>query len=618
MLPGPVFNVELLTTARRIRYYVFRSIYGVTLLYFIWQNGPEYRAWRFQSHVGELSIQEMARLGWTLFTTILIVQSVAVLLLTPALVAGVIAEERQRKTLHYLLASRLSSGEIILGKLAARMLHLGVFVAISLPIMSMLSLFGGVDPMVVLLTFAVTMTSAFFLSALSILVSTHARRPREAISLAYVLELYWIFGPTFMGILMPRGGPLWTQAYQWIKPVNDWIAPTSPFNAFIVMSRLGSGNADAILHFCGWMMGLQTAYGLLFVVIAVLRLRGINRREGEGRMTAQLTALRRGGRLLPRPECGDDAMMWKERYVSRTSLVTKIAMIVIVFMVLCGLSYLTYDSAKPAFIEVLAFGYGVFGVYADRQQFNMYLRFVCTAMYMILAIAVASSASSGLTSEREEDTWTSLVATPMDGLEIIRAKMIGAIWGQRWLVGVLILHWLLGLAAGSIHPLGVVAVALETTVYLWFAIALGTYYSVGAKTSARALVATVGTMILVNGAYLMCCIPLSTWNWLHAVGVTPMVEAVSLISFPDFSSLSLGRVRGGALWDEIDLMASAFVSVLCYTVAALALTLRTLDRFDVEAGRPSRESAVPPSTLIAFDEVVDVKRAVELEDEDLS
>lgn len=125
-------------------------------------------------------------------------------------------------------------------------------------------------------------------------------------------------------------------------------------------------------------------------------------------------------------------------------------------------------------------------------------------------------------------------------------------------------------------------------------------------------------MILVNGAYLMCCIPLSTWNWLHAVGVTPMVEAVSLISFPDFSSLSLGRVRGGALWDEIDLMASAFVSVLCYTVAALALTLRTLDRFDVEAGRPSRESAVPPSTLIAFDEVVDVKRAVELEDEDLS
>lgn len=618
MLPGPVFNAELLTTARRARYYVFRFIYGAILLYFIWQNEPEYGAWGGQKSASELSIQEMARLGWTLFITILIVQSVAVLLLTPTLVAGVIAEERQRKTLHYLLASRLTSGEIILGKLAARMLHLGVFVAIGLPITSMLSLFGGVDPMVVLLTFAVTMTTAFFLSALSILVSTHARRPREAISLVYMLELCWLFGPTLMKILMPLGGPRWVQAYQWIKPVNDWIAMTSPFDTFFVMSRFGSWNAGAILHHCGWMMGLQTAYGLLFVVIALLRLRGINRREGEGRMTAQLIAFRRGGRLLPRPECGDDAMMWKERYVSRTSLVTKIATIVIALMVLCGLGYQTYDYAKPAFIEVVTSGYGVFGGYSARRDFNGYLRFVCTVMYMILAMAVASSASSGLTSEREEDTWTSLVATPMGGLEIIRAKMVGALWGQRWLVGVLILHWLLGLAAGSIHPLGVVAVALETTVYLWFASALGTYYSVGARTSARALIATVGTIILINGAYLMCCIPLLTWNWLHAVGVTPMVEAVSLISFTDFSSLALGRVRGRDWWDGIDLMASAFVSVLCYAVAALALTLRTLDRFDVEAGRPSRETAVPPSTLMAFDEAVEVQKAVELEDEDLS
>ena len=59
------------------------------------------------------------------------VQGIAVLLLTPTLVAGVIADERQRKTLHYLLASRLSSGEIILGKLAARLLHVGVFLGLT-------------------------------------------------------------------------------------------------------------------------------------------------------------------------------------------------------------------------------------------------------------------------------------------------------------------------------------------------------------------------------------------------------------------------------------------------------------------------------------------------------
>ncbi|WP_406701002.1 ABC transporter permease subunit [Singulisphaera sp. Ch08] len=615
MLPGPVFNAELLTTARRTRYYVVRSVYGAILLFFVWQNDPEYGAWGSRKNAGELSIQEMARLGWALFATILVVQSIAVLLLTPTLVAGVIAEERQRKTLHYLLASRLSSGEIILGKLAARMLHLGVFVAIGLPITSLLSLFGGVDPNVVLLTFAITVTTAFFLSALSIFVSTHARRPREAISLVYMVEFCWLFGPTMIPFLMPRGGVWWNLLYEWIKPINDWIAPTSPFHWFSVVARLGPSSAGAFLEQCFWMMGLQTAYGIVFVLIAILRLRGVNRRDGEGRLASRLAGFRRGRRLLPRPECGDDAMMWKERYVSRTSLVTKIAVIAIVFAVLCGLGYLTYDFGKPAFIEVIANGYGAFGGESARNEFNTYLRFMCTLMYVVLALAVASSASSGLTSEREEDTWMSLVATPLDGVEILRAKMVGALWAQRWLVGVLIFHWVLGLAAGSVHPLGVVAVALETSVYLGFAIALGTYFSVGAKTSARALVATIGTMFLVNGAYLMCCIPFQTWSWLQAVGVTPMVEAVSLLSFADFRDLSYGKIRGGNSWESIDMMAGAFVSVVCYAVAAIVLTLRALDRFDVEAGRPSRVNAVPPSTLMVFDDVVEANKAVDLEDD---
>ena len=38
MLPGPVFNVELLTTARRPKYYAIRVIYGLALLVIVWQN----------------------------------------------------------------------------------------------------------------------------------------------------------------------------------------------------------------------------------------------------------------------------------------------------------------------------------------------------------------------------------------------------------------------------------------------------------------------------------------------------------------------------------------------------------------------------------------------------
>ena len=73
------------------------------------------------------------------------------LILTPALVAGAIADEKRRKTLHYLLASQLTGPEIVLGKLLVRMLYVGVLLGVSFPVMSLLVLLGGIDPMLVLL-----------------------------------------------------------------------------------------------------------------------------------------------------------------------------------------------------------------------------------------------------------------------------------------------------------------------------------------------------------------------------------------------------------------------------------------------------------------------------------
>src|SRR4051794_235194 len=115
MLPGPVFNVELLTTARRPRYYVFRVIYGLALLVIVWQN---YASWdRYGG--GSFRPQQMTQFAMSTFFSLVILQALLVLNMTPSLVAGVIANEKQRKTLHYLMASDLTSPEIVLGKLMA-------------------------------------------------------------------------------------------------------------------------------------------------------------------------------------------------------------------------------------------------------------------------------------------------------------------------------------------------------------------------------------------------------------------------------------------------------------------------------------------------------------------
>ena len=103
---GPVFNAELLTTARRARYYVIRFLYGLIILFQIYLSYQS-NTWRFGSGQGQLRISDMADFGQEIFITFAIVQAVVVVLLTPALVGGTIADERQRKTLHYLLTSQL-------------------------------------------------------------------------------------------------------------------------------------------------------------------------------------------------------------------------------------------------------------------------------------------------------------------------------------------------------------------------------------------------------------------------------------------------------------------------------------------------------------------------------
>jgi ABC-type Na+ efflux pump permease subunit len=594
MLPGPVFNVELTTTARRARYYFARFAYGMILLFIIGQSFPWYY-YRTSGGPGEVSIQQMARIGQSLFTTFAIVQGFAVLFLTPTLVAGVIADERQRKTLHYLLASRLSSGEIILGKLAARLLHVGVFLGLGLPILSLLSLFGGVDPLIVIAYYAGTITTVFFLASLSILVSTYARRPREAISLVYVLEVAWLFLPPMIDAIGPQPNWPWNEIYPWIAPVNAWVAASSPGSLLPLAARAFGRGPGAFIEALLWMMGLQAIASASMIVLAVARLRPIFRKEGErGHLYRWMGAASRGRRFLSRPECGDDAMLWKERYVSRTSASTKILGGLVVFACLLGLFYGTYDFAKPAFIELWGNGYSSDMAYSARMEFNVFLRFVGTFLYIVWALGVASASSSGLSSEREEDTWTSLIATPLGGLEIIRAKMIGAVWGTRGLGVLLLSLWLVGLATGAVHPFGFAAVVVATPVFLWFVDALGTYISLWSKSTGRALVTTVAILFVLNGGYMMCCIPLQPDTMLIAAGVTPMIEAVSLLSYRDFNEVFFSSPMGQR--GPFDMFATCVVGLIGYAVAATALTSMATTRFDEAADRPRRSSFSPPNS----------------------
>jgi ABC-type transport system involved in multi-copper enzyme maturation permease subunit len=221
MLPGPVFYHELRAVARRKRSYALRVVIGLFLLYIV--VVPLYRGNSLVYSTPEsdgLSPHEMAVIGAGLFAAILWLQGAVILLLTPAFLAGAIAEDRQRKVLFYLLASPLSGAEIVLGKLAARLITLVVLVMVGLPVVSLCLFLGGIDPAEVWLAYGVSFASLYFLAGLSIFLSVYSDRPRDGIIRAYLIGLGWFALPLIEQIILSIGGPLGAFLQQ-ARPITE-------------------------------------------------------------------------------------------------------------------------------------------------------------------------------------------------------------------------------------------------------------------------------------------------------------------------------------------------------------------------------------------------------------
>jgi ABC-type transport system involved in multi-copper enzyme maturation permease subunit len=181
---GPVLLYDLMCIARRGRYLWLRFAYAVVLLlsltslYVYWNSNLPRQ--------GAPSSAEITRFAESFYLIFMAAEFLVVLLLTPAYVAGALAEEKDRGTLDHMLATDLSNREIVLSKLVARAANLAILILTGLPILSLTQFFGGIDPNLVLSGFAALGLTLASLACLSILHSTYARKPRDAIIFTYL------------------------------------------------------------------------------------------------------------------------------------------------------------------------------------------------------------------------------------------------------------------------------------------------------------------------------------------------------------------------------------------------------------------------------------------------
>jgi ABC-type transport system involved in multi-copper enzyme maturation permease subunit len=170
---------------------------------------------------------QAANYGQGLFLYLVLFQMVLLAFITPALTAGAISSERERQTIDLLFVTKLPAFSILWGKLLASMSFVLLLLLLSVPIFSLVFLFGGIELDQVAAAFLVTAISALTLGIIGIACSTAFRRTLPATVSAYGAAFILLAGSLLFGLLFPTDiDPKATTAPA--PPAVTYVSPIIP------------------------------------------------------------------------------------------------------------------------------------------------------------------------------------------------------------------------------------------------------------------------------------------------------------------------------------------------------------------------------------------------------
>src|SRR5436305_5235131 len=200
---GPIFGKELRSTSRRKRTYYLRFFYIALLLLVMLAFYSDLST--DLKHVGSVArrAQKLAELGAVFFAVFAFFSLAAMAIAGPVLTATAINSERLHKTLPVLLMTPINAWQIVGGKLFSRLLIALTLLGLSLPVLAIVRLLGGVEIEQMFGVIGVCVSVALFTAALGLLLSTVVSRAYAVILLAYViLGFIYFFIPLCIGMII--------------------------------------------------------------------------------------------------------------------------------------------------------------------------------------------------------------------------------------------------------------------------------------------------------------------------------------------------------------------------------------------------------------------------------
>ncbi|MHC4166720.1 MAG: ABC transporter permease [Planctomycetota bacterium] len=487
-LTGPIFDKELRVSSRRRRNYVLRSVYLfflMSLLLIVWINVIELGG------SGLYLVSRMAEAGKTVIVCVVCFQFCVTQTLAVVMLSASISDEINSRTLGLLMTTPISGLQIVLGKLLSKLLQLILLLAISLPLLAIVRVFGGVPWDYVVSSLCITLSTVIFYGSLSLFFSIYARR-------AYVVIIV-----TVLALFVVLAALPYLTASLCFATTGDWpgralttaIFYHNPyavllFGSMQVIQPGGVGGPGWLTFYWPLHCGILMAASTLLLIVSAVVVRKVALSQATGQLGASSSKARshmRGNRALagrrdrsasPRGVIGPP-VLWKELRFPRTGQLSAVTRLSITVTVI--------------FISVSYFACSYVDALNDPDTHIMYgIAYLGLGAFFAIVVPSAS-----VTSERESRSWPLLMATALDDWEILFSKFTGAAWRclPVWLL--LLGHTVVFVLAGTIHPVAIAHMAFLIFWVTFFLCGSGLYFSARCRRTTTAAILNLVLAITV-------------------------------------------------------------------------------------------------------------------------
>ncbi len=480
-LTGPIFDKELRVSSRRRRNYALRLFYILLLTAFVGMMWAAAVPLAGNAAFAQASMEVAAK---QIVVTVSVFQFIAMQLLAVIMLSNAISDEVYHRTLGLLMTTPISGLQIVMGKLLSKLLQLVLLLAISLPILAIVRVFGGISWGYLLSSLCVTLTAAIFAGSVSLLLSIKNRyaygviiRALFTLGCLYLVLLPFLLGLSVALRLMAGRIPqimLLASIPVSINPVASMVELTRK-----MLSPGGPSLFSLPLH-CAVMLGLSA----LVLGWAVARVRKVALRQATGQLMAwEPPRRKRAGNMSLIAREGlrrvqGPPVVWRELRApfiqgidnrnSRIGLAVTIGALLLLY-----LTSLIQGLLHEGFTHV------------SYSLLFVFIGVVCNVVF----------GATRITAEKESQTWPILLVSPLSDYEILVGKAVSAFRRCLPIWGLLAGHVVLFTLVGYIHPVAIVHLLIVVAWVTCFITGAGLYFGARFRHTTAAVVATFSLVL---------------------------------------------------------------------------------------------------------------------------